>query len=45
MKLCSSLPSFCEAQVLEKLCKGVDEKERRVLKAGKWIKGFAVVLL
>jgi len=33
------------AQVLEELCKGVDEKERRVLKVGKQIKGFVVALL
>jgi hypothetical protein len=29
MKLLSSLLSFCRAQVLEELCKGVDEKERK----------------
>jgi len=45
MKLCSSLLSFCAAQILEELCKGADEKERRVLKVGKRIKGFVVALL
>jgi hypothetical protein len=35
MKLCSTLLSFCAAQVSKELCKGADEKEQKKSSEGK----------
>ncbi len=46
MKLCNNLLNFCTTHVLEKLCKGVNEKElKKSQKARERIKGFVVALL